>query len=133
VSEVPEEGRDATGERRANGEPPRNHGWHPGSVCVHSSAHGKYLTENASWPPSDRETGAKAEGAERPRTVEVGGATARAVGERVSHRRVREDGMRPEAPADGRHTSGGATEESPSCGWRKVAEEMGASAGVGHK
>jgi hypothetical protein len=118
---------------RTNGHTPRNHDWDPGSVCIPSSAHGKYLTENASWPPSDRETVAKAEGAERPRTVEVGGATARAVGERVSHRRVREDGMRPEAPAGGRQARGGAVEESPSCGWREVAEAMGASAGVGHK
>jgi hypothetical protein len=72
--------------------------------------------------------------------VEVGGATARAVGERVSHRRVREDGMRPEAPAGGRHTSGGAGrggavggEASPSTGWRETVEEMAASEGCSHR
>ena len=48
MNEVPEEGRDATGKRRAHGVPPRNLlAGRPGSVCVHSSAVGLGLSQTS--------------------------------------------------------------------------------------
>lgn len=115
MNEVPEGAGTRPECGRADGHTPGNLLWQAGSVCVPSSAVVKGVTALNDRRPILYASNAQAllsdEKARRPeaaRNLEVGGATARAVGERGSRWWVWVDGMRPEATGRRPRTWGGA-------------------------